>query len=202
MLSRLSVDRRAATLALAMSIWFPVLAAANTPAPGVNARAQIYLLRGLANVFSAGMDEMAQKLRQHGFRPHVINWRRWQAATNTIAKNYRNSQAKPVVLIGHSLGANAVFRMAKRLNGKGIPVAYLATFDPTQSFTVPSNVASFVNFYQRNGFGRKASFSVTKRERKVNLDLTDSPGLTHTNIDQSSRLQDIVVARILQISAK
>jgi hypothetical protein len=168
----------------------------------LNTDAQIYLLRGLANVFSRGMDEMAAKLQREGFTPVVINHRGWQNAADTIARNYRNGRTAPIILIGHSLGANNAYRMARRLNGKRVPVAYLATFDPTQVFTVPGNVRYFVNFYQNNGVGRRASFPPSRHEEKVNLNLTTSPGLNHRNIDQSPRLQDIVMARIREVTAR
>lgn len=178
-----------------------VLVQAQAPA-NLNTDAQIYLLRGLANVFSRGMDEMGATLQARGFSPHVINHRGWQTAADTIAQNYRNGRTAPVIIIGHSLGANNAARMAKRLQGRGVPVAYLATFDPTQTFSVPGNVRYFVNFYQNNGFGRRASFKPSRHKEKVNLNLTSSPGLNHRNIDQSRRLQDIVMARILQVTAR
>ncbi len=126
--------------------------------PNLNTQAQIYLLRGLANVFSRGMDEMAATLTSHGFSPQVINHRGAQTAVDTITRNYRGGQRAPVILIGHSLGANAALRMAKSLQRNGIPVAYLATFDPTNALAVPSNVDTFVNFYQ-NRMGRAGDIS-------------------------------------------
>lgn len=168
----------------------------------LDTNAQIYLLRGLANVFSRGMDEMGAKLEARGFRPQVVNHRGWQVAAERIAVYYRLGRTSPIIIIGHSLGANAAFRLAQRLNDKGIPVAYLATFDPTERLTVPGNVEYFVNFYQNNGFGRTAVFPPSRHKRKVNLNLTSSPGLNHRNIDQSRRLQDIVIARILKITAR
>lgn len=177
-----------------------VLAQANRN--NLNTDAQIYLLRGLANVFSRGMDELAAKLTADGFSPVLINHRGWQNAADTIAQNYRAGRTAPIILIGHSLGANNAYRIARRLNGKGIPVAYFASFDPTNSFTVPNNVRYFVNFYQNNGVGRRASYKPSRTKQKVNLNLTSSPGLNHRNIDQSRRLQDIVMARIRQVTAR
>jgi hypothetical protein len=168
----------------------------------LNTQAQIYLLRGLANVFSRGMDEMGARLRGYGFSPHVLNHRGWQNSADTIARNYRKGRTAPIILIGHSLGANAAYRIARRLSGKGIPVAYLATFDPTHTITVPNNVQSFANFYQNNGHGRRASFPASRQKDKVNLNLTNSPGLTHTNIDQSPRLQNIVINRVLEVTRR
>ena len=170
--------------------------------PNVDTQAQIFLLRGLANVFSRGMDEMGARLRGYGFSPVVINHRGWQNAADTIVRNYRNGRTAPIILIGHSLGANNACRLAQNLKGKGIPVAYLAIFDPTRTCAVPSNVRFFVNFYQNNGQGRRASFPPSRNEEKVNLNLTSSPGLSHTNIDQSERLQNIVVGRVLEITAR
>jgi hypothetical protein len=168
----------------------------------LNTDAQIYLLRGLANVFSRGMDEMGARLTAEGFSPVVINHRGWQNAADTIARNYQGGRTAPIILIGHSLGANNAYRIARRLNGKGIPVAYLAIFDPTQRITVPNNVRYFVNFYQNNGTGRRASFAQSRQKQKVNLNLTSSPGLNHRNIDQSRRLQDIVMARVREVTAR
>jgi pimeloyl-ACP methyl ester carboxylesterase len=183
--------------AIGLTLCGPVRAASN-----IDTGAQIYLLRGLANVFSRGMDEMGEKLRARGFRPLVINHRGWQSATYRIAAYYRMGRTSPIIVIGHSLGANNAARMAQRLNTKGIPVTYLVTFDPTERISVPGNVEYFVNFYQNNGFGRTAAFPASRQKQKVNLNLTTSPGMTHSNIDQSRRLQDIVMARILKITAQ
>lgn len=183
--------------AIGLPLCGPVRAASN-----LDTDAQIYLLRGLANVFSRGMDEMGAKLGARGFRPFVINHRGWQGATYRIAAYYRLGRTSPIIIIGHSLGANNAARMAQRLNAKGIPVTYLVTFDPTERVSVPDNVEYFVNFYQNNGFGRTASFPPSRHKQKVNLNLTSSPGMTHSNIDQSRRLQDIVMARILKITAR
>ncbi len=168
----------------------------------LNTDAQIYLLRGLANVFSRGMDEMGATLTAQGFSPVVMNHRGWQNAADTIARNYQSGRRAPIILIGHSLGANSAYRIARRLNGKGIPVAYLATFDPTLRFTVPNNVRYFVNFYQNNGTGRRASFAQSRHKQKVNINLTSSPEINHRNIDQSRRLQDIVLARVREVTAR
>jgi thioesterase domain-containing protein len=136
---------------------------------------------------------------RRSFFPRKSCWRR---RAQTIARNYRNGRTAPIILVGHSLGANAAFQIAKRLQTKRIPVAYLATFDPTRRFTVPSNVQSFANFYQNNGHGRTALFPDDRREDKVNINLTSSPGMTHTNMDQNRRLQNIVIARILSLAAR
>lgn len=204
LLETMIVMRRAGGIVLvaALLVLSGSVAVAQAARNTLNTDAQIYLLRGLANVFSRGMDEMGTRLTAEGFSPVVINHRGWQNAADTIARNYQGGRTAPIILIGHSLGANSAYRIARRLNGKGIPVAYLVTFDPTQRFTVPDNVRYFVNFYQNNGTGRRASFAQSRHKQKVNLNLTSSPGLNHRNIDQSRRLQDIVLARIREVTAR
>jgi thioesterase domain-containing protein len=62
-----------------------------------------------------------------------------------------------VVLIGHSLGANATFDVASELNKQNIPVELIVTFDATRPQPVPKNVMHLINFYQENGFGKRVS---------------------------------------------
>ena len=198
----------AAACSVAASLAAPAPSRLGTPSLVVEAQArnldtnaQIVLMRGLANVFSRGMDEMSERLTGMGFAPRLINHRGWQNAADAIAQDYRGGNRAPIIIIGHSLGANAGFRLAQRLQGQNIPVAYLAVFDPTEQRAVPGNVEVFVNFYL-NRTGRPARFSASRHKSKVNINLSTSPGMTHTNIDQSRRLQDIVISRIEQITAR
>lgn len=55
------------------------------------------------------------------------------------------------MLIGHTLGSNAVIQIANQLAQQNIPVDLAVTFDVTEPLVVPANVARFVNFYQHNG---------------------------------------------------
>lgn len=197
-----------AALSVSTVIAAPAPARLDTPssiveaqARNLNTNAQIVLMRGLANVFSRGMDEMSERLTGMGFSPRLINHRGWQNAADAIVQNFRGGNRAPIIIIGHSLGANAAFRLAQRLQSQNIPVAYMAVFDPTEARTVPTNVEVFANFYLTRT-GRPARFSPSRHQSKVNINLSTSPGITHTNIDQSRRLQDIVIGRIEQITAR
>ena len=203
----------ATVLGVALSFFTPVLAGVPTvpsspSAPTgivlaqLNTDAQIYLLRGLANVFSLGMDELAGKLEKQGFSPHVINWKFWPSAAGTIANNYRTGQTAPIIIIGHSLGADAVFPLAENLREKNIPVDYMVTFDVTKPHVLPQNVRSFVNYYQRNGFGRPVSAPPGYHGELSNIDLTGVPGLTHGNIEEFNRLHEDVIRKIIQITGR
>jgi alpha-beta hydrolase superfamily lysophospholipase len=56
-----------------------------------------------------------------------------------------NFEEAPIILIGHSLGADAVMEMAAYLGRKGVPVALVVPFDGTKSFAASANVARVLN---------------------------------------------------------
>src|SRR5271170_6964069 len=63
----------------------------------------------------------------------------------------------PVILIGHSLGADAVIAVAQAPDRYNIPVALLVLFDDTAPHEMPGNVARAINFTRRfNLTGRGA----------------------------------------------
>src|SRR5690606_37323315 len=167
----------------------------------LNTRAQIYLMRGLANVFSFGMDEIGERLRVNGFRPVVANWRAAPTSARTIGDTYLGGQRAPIILVGHSLGANAVMEMAHTLSRRQVPLAYLVTLDATQQFSVPGNVREFVNFFQRNGFGQPMTRPSYLRGTMINIDLTDRQYIRHKNMDQRELIQEIIVGKVWQITA-
>lgn len=126
--------------------------------PGLaTAHVRIDLFRGLANVFSRGMDTLAARLNGRGYSARVHSTNGWRSTVRQIADRDARGQRDIVVLIGHSLGANATIQAADELNQQNIPVALIVTFDATQPRPVPRNVLSVVNFYQNNGFGRNSA---------------------------------------------
>ena len=68
----------------------------------------VYLLRGAFNVFSLGMDQIAARLKQHGIRATVDNYLAWPTLAEQAAAEYKNGQARTIILVGHSSGAMAV----------------------------------------------------------------------------------------------
>jgi pimeloyl-ACP methyl ester carboxylesterase len=123
---------------------------AQSRAETAQARAHVYLLRGLMNIFSLGMDSLAEELSKRGVYTTVSNHSEWQSLADQAASNYKAGKEDPIILIGHSLGADAVMQMAAYLNRKNIPVALVVPFDGTGSFSTPANVGRLVNLTQRN----------------------------------------------------
>jgi hypothetical protein len=164
--------------------------------------AQIVLMRGLANVFSLGLDDLAEKLKTYGYKPVVSNWKSTSVVADTIARNYAQNQSSPVILVGHSLGAGAVLDIAEVLRKKNIPVAYMVTYDLTVARTVPGNVKEYVNFYQRNGFGQKASPPPGYKGTMINVDVTANTNLKHGNMDEAARGHEIIMGKIFTITSR
>jgi hypothetical protein len=174
-------------------------AAGNSAAANI-AASQVYLLRGLMNIFSLGMDSLSDKLKAHGFQTTVSSWEFGGPIATEIAEKYQQGRA-PVFVIGHSLGANTTFEIAKDLQGKNIPVRLIVTFDPTIPQPVPSNVAQFVNFFAKDGFGHRVQAGPGFTGELDNLDLSADGNITHGNIDALDRFHQFVIERMLEATA-
>ena len=170
-------------------------ASAAKPA-GSNA-AHVYLLRGLLNIFSLGMDDLAAKIQARGVSATVHNHSEWQALADDIAARRKAGRHGPVILVGHSLGADAVMYMSEYLGTKGVPVVLVVPFDGTGSFAAASNVSQVMNLTQRDYayMRRGAGF----RGVLQNIDVSKDTNIGHINIDKSPRLHAMVVNKILSV---
>jgi hypothetical protein len=156
----------------------------------------VYLLRGLLNVFSLGMDELADKIRATGLQASVHNHTEWETLANEITEKYKAGNHAPIILIGHSLGADAVVYMAQYLGKRGVPVALLVPFDGTQTMVASGNVAHMMNITQRDyAYARRGSGFHGEFQ---NIDVT-SMGVDHLSIDKAPRLHAMVLSKIASI---
>ena len=163
---------------------------------------QVDLLRGLADIFSRGMDTLTVKLNQQGYSARVYSTSGWQSVAHRIADKYSRGHKDIIVIIGHSLGANATFDIANQLDRQNIPIELIVTFDATRPQSVPKNVLHLVNFYQENGFGKPVSAGPDFKGELTNIDLTTDTGLSHTTIEKSPRLHMMVMNKIEEVVRK
>src|SRR4029079_14419888 len=84
-----------------------------------------------------------------GTEARVHNHAEADAVVSEIAGRYSAGDRGPIILIGHSLGADAVMMMAQSLGRARIPVALVVPFDGTDSFEASKNVACVLNITQR-----------------------------------------------------
>lgn len=158
-------------------------------------RAHVYLLRGLLNIFSLGMDTLADQLNRRGVYATVDNHSDWQSLADSAAENYKAGKEGPIILIGHSLGADAVMEMAAYLGRRGVPVALVVPFDGTSAYAASANVARVLNLSQHYWMSRGPGFHGSL----INVDLRGDPNIDHLNIDKSPRLHARVIAEVLAI---
>jgi pimeloyl-ACP methyl ester carboxylesterase len=166
--------------------------------PGMaQSRAHVYLFRGLADVYSLGMNTLADELNARGVTATAHSHTDWKSIADRAALSYKAGKEGPIILVGHSLGADAVMEMADYLGDKGVPIALVVPFDGTQSFPVPGNVGRVVNFTQRDyafmrpGPGFRGSLN--------NVDLSADKTIDHVTIDKSPRLHARVIGEVLAI---
>jgi hypothetical protein len=167
--------------------------------PASRSEVQVDLFRGLADIFSRGMDTLTHRLNQEGYNARVYSTNQWPSAAQRIADQYSRGHKVIVVLVGHSLGGNAIFDAAYQLDQRNVPIELLVSFDATNPRPVPKNVLHAVNFFQQNGFGKQVTAAPDFKGQLSNVDLTAETGLSHTTIDKSPRLHAMVMRKIADV---
>ncbi len=177
----------------------------NIPVKGkITRTGEVYLLRGLANVFSRGMDTMGAKMVRAGLDARVYNHSIWKSlADNIIAREKKKQISYPIIIMGHSLGGNASALMAKYLGDNNVKVQYVVTFDPTVTTFVGKNVNRVINFYLPND----ANSNVVKRAPGFkgalkNINVRGVRGLKHTTIEKDSNFHNQVINRAMSYTKK
>ncbi len=162
----------------------------------VESRPHVYLMRGLLNIFSLGMDQLAAQIQRHGIRASVYNHTFADFIVARIVQMYRAGDHGPYMLVGHSLGADAVMGMAQELNAAGVPVALVIPVDGTGSALASRNVACVINMTQRKyAYMRPGAGFHGVLE---NVDFSGDPGIDHLTIDKSPRVQAEALRYVLE----
>jgi hypothetical protein len=162
--------------------------------PQAQAPAKVYLLRGFLNVFSLGMDDLATKLQADGISATVMNHADADFVASRILTTYNAGDHGPVVLIGHSLGADAIVAIADALARYNVPVALLVLFDGTEPHQIPANVATAINYTKHFMVAQEPG----SRSSVSNVDLSGDAGIDHLSIDTAPALQTQTLNYILQ----
>jgi len=163
---------------------------------------EVYLMRGLLNIFSRGMDTLAGRMRARGFDAISYNHGDWQRyADDIIARQKAGEVSFPIVIMGHSLGGNAAPQMANYLAARGIKTKLIVAFDPTEPQVVGKGIGDVVNYYLPNGRNTISKASGFAGSLK-NITVTHLPGIEHTNVEKNTRLQNQSIDHTMRISRK
>ncbi len=197
----------AAMLGLVAILARPVEALAANDVQLVVAKAQprgsVYLFLGLLNVFSTGLDTLSDTLKAKGVANTAMSYAGWTGPAADIEKRWARDKARtrPIVLVGHSFGADAAMAMAAHLGRDGIPVDLVVIFDATARWPVTSNVRHLINYYgATDGIGKKLSPAKGFKGRLENINIdTLKKDIGHLNIEKQPVFHRRVISEVLAL---
>lgn len=179
------------------TFWLAIVFAVGLIFAPVNAQAapgHVYLLKGLANVFSTGLDNYAAELNRRHIPVTVANHSEAAGLAIEAARLYKAGKG-PIVIVGHSLGGAASTQMAEIMQQQGAKVALIVNYGPPGNQVIPANVARVVNYY--GVVGGMAVRGPGSRAAITNVNLSQDPNINHFNMDKSQRLEAKTMGQIL-----
>ena len=167
---------------------------------GANRTYQVYLLKGLADIFSSGMDFLQAKLQARGVVGEVHSHAEVEPLAQSAIAKWRGGAHGPIIIIGHSLGADAAITMAQRLGNAQVPVALLVTFSPMESAPALANVVRAVNYFQSTSLWHgQITQGAGFHGVLENVDLAQATGITHFNIEKAEQLHAATVTKVVAV---
>jgi hypothetical protein len=158
--------------------------------------AHVYLLRGVLNIFSLGLDDIATKLETQGIPVTVINYLGWSSLADEVAADYRSGKVRTIILVGHSSGATVLPDMVERLDRLGAPVRLAIGLDSVFRTSLSGRVGRYVNFYIGNGNGEPVARTKQLHGTLENVNVQNVPGVGHVTIDKNEIIQRKVIGEI------
>jgi hypothetical protein len=192
----LAGSRRGALKAAALAMLLFAVALEPRSAEAAPARAHVYLMRGVLNIFSLGMDQMASRLQQQGIAASVHNHILWASVADDAVAEYRSGRANVIILVGHSSGATCLPDMVERLSQQGVPVKLAIGLDSVFHTSLSGRVGKYINFYVANGAGTRVERSRNFQGTLENVDVENVPGVGHLTIDKNELMQQKVITAI------
>jgi hypothetical protein len=189
---------QAAAIALVLMISLPAGARPASAAASAAAAssAHVYLLRGVLNIFSLGLDDIAEKLRAQGIQVTIANFISWSSLADEAAAEFRSGRTRTVILVGHSSGATALPDMVARLTELGTPVKLAIGLDSVFHTSLNGRVGKYINFYVANGAGTPVARGSRFEGSLENVNVQDVPGVGHLTIEKNQIMQQKVIGAI------
>jgi hypothetical protein len=176
---------------------FPLgTAKAAVPSSGGPSGVHVYLLRGVLNIFSLGLDDIAAKLQAQGIPVTVTNYLGWAALADEAAAEYRSGRVRTIILVGHSSGATVLPDMVARLDQLGAPVKLAIGLDSVFRTSLQGRVGRYINFYVANGNGEPVARTSRLQGTLENVNVQNVPGVGHLTIDKNEIMQGKVIGAI------
>jgi hypothetical protein len=182
-----------ATLLIALSVMSASPASAATAG-----HKKVYLLRGLTNVLSPGIDHLNEELQRRNVDVTIANHAFSDSLALEAIDGCKSGRISSIVLVGHSLGASAAVSMAEQLQRAGLHVALIVTIDPVTKIVVPNNVHVLRNYFLSSGVGTVVERNGRFRGTLQNVDMGKTEyghvSLTNAPVVQNQAMRDILSA--------
>ena len=183
-------------VAMTLLLMLPIGATANAVPASGGTGAHVYLLRGVLNIFSLGLDDIAAKLQAQGIPTTVVNYLSWSSLADEAAADYRSGKVHTIILVGHSSGATVLPDMVARLDQLGAPVKLAIGLDSVFRTSLSGRVGRYINFYIANGNGEPVARTKQLRGSLENVNVQNVPGVGHITIDKNEIMQRKVISAI------
>ena len=184
-----------ALAAMAFGTWSTASAAAN---PGMHKK--VYLLRGLTNVLSPGLDQLNEDLQRRNIDVTITNHAFSDSLASEAIEGCESGRIGSIVLVGHSLGGSAAVSMAERLRQAGLHVALIVTIDPVVKTVVPNNVHLLKNFYLSSGMGTAVERGGHFHGMLQNVDMGKT-SYGHVSLTTAPAIQNQIMRDILSANS-
>ncbi|MGN6368886.1 MAG: hypothetical protein ACTHN5_11560 [Phycisphaerae bacterium] len=175
----------------------------------------VYCMRGWLGIFSTGMDALADEINKQVGAPAVsVADEEWRRLKGWLIDEYSDGKIHgPLVLLGHSWGADDSIRVCEELKQKNISVDLLVLIDPVTPPPVPSNVKRVYCVYKSHPATDAVPFwrgvPATVADPKVtpitNIDLRkakvgfDTESIDHINIEKNEGVHRMVMEQIKEV---
>ncbi|KTD13265.1 hypothetical protein [Legionella jamestowniensis] len=170
-------------------------------------KGQVYTMRGLGGVFSTGMNRLENTLdNEYNIRTASTIWYKANTLSNYIIEHRKSKEIDgPIVLIGHSLGANEQIKVAQNLYKAHIPVDLLITVDAVAPVKVPPNVKYVLNLYKPAYVPMFSGLKIKAEDPEFtyinNFDVSKLKNIyvNHFTIDKNKEIQKIMLDNVLAV---
>jgi hypothetical protein len=162
---------------------------------------EVFFIRGAMNVFSRGMDRMADQLRSRGVNTKSLSNGQWSGiARDIIKRNSSGNVSLPIIIAGHSVGGKEAPKFSDMLSKAGIPVALVIGVDPGWSKPPPFTAGSprVVNYWiagsaRGNPYRSTSGFSGSIQ----NIDIRSFTNADHVGIDKDAGVQSRILSLVM-----
>ncbi len=168
---------------------------------------EVHTMRGGLGIFSIGMNTLRDSVSdQYNVPSSSTMWYNAGNESRAIVNYwYTHKIKRPIILVGHSLGANEQIKVARNLNKAGIPVDLLVTVDAVSQTIVPPNVKHALNIYKPgyvpmfSGLKLRAVNPNATQIDNVNVNNLQNVSVNHFTIDKDKIVQAMILAEVEKV---